>query len=125
YTREIWGPTPAQLRYEGRADLGNIERGDGSRFRGRGLIQITGRANYRSVANGLGIDCLSEPALLEFPEDAARSAAWWWANNGCNQIADTEDFERLTRRINGGLNGYADRLARWNLAKRHVEGGND
>jgi len=120
YTREIWGPTAAQLRYEGRTDLGNTQAGDGSRFRGRGLIQITGRTNYRAVANGLGINCVNEPVLLEQPRNAARSAAWWWANNGCNLIADTGDFERLTRRINGGLNGFDDRLRRWELASRHV-----
>lgn len=120
WTREIWGPTPAQQRYEGRADLGNTQPGDGSRFRGRGLIQITGRSNYRAVSAGLGIDFLGNPALLENQANAARSAAWWWANNGCNEIADTGDFERLTRRINGGVNGLADRLSRWDLARQHV-----
>ncbi len=120
HTREIWGPTAAQKRYEGRADLGNTEPGDGSRFRGRGLIQVTGRYNYRMVSNGLGVDFVRDPVLLEHPVNAARSAAWWWANNGCNEIADTGDFERLTKRINGGLNGYADRLQRWALAKEVI-----
>lgn len=120
YTREIWGPTAAQQRYEGRADLGNWEPGDGSRYRGRGLIQITGRANYQAVSDGLGVDFVGNPALLEQPEYAAMSAAWWWANNGCNDLADSGDFERLTRRINGGLNGYADRVARWKQAKMYV-----
>jgi len=122
YTREIWGPTAAQQRYEGRADLGNWEPGDGSRFRGRGLIQITGRANYQAVSDGLGVDFVGNPALLEQPEYAALSAAWWWANNGCNELADAGDFERLTRQINGGLNGYADRAARWKQAKMYVGG---
>ena len=117
HTREIWGPTPAQQRYEGRADLGNTNIGDGSRFRGRGLIQITGRHNYTAVARGLAIDCVNQPELLEQPRNAARSAAWWWANNGCNEIADTGDFTRLTRRINGGINGLDDRLQRWEAAK--------
>lgn len=120
YTREIWGPTTAQQRYEGRADLGNRNIGDGRRFAGRGLIQITGRSNYEAVSKGLGIDFVNDPILLEHPANAARSAAWWWANNGCNQIADTGDFERLTKRINGGTNGLADRLERWNRAKQYV-----
>lgn len=120
YTREIWGPTAVQQRYEGRADLGNTRPGDGPRFRGRGLIQVTGRANYAAVAAGLGIDCVERPELLEQPQHAARSAAWWWTHNGCNEMADAEDFHALTRRINGGYNGLDDRLARWEQARRHV-----
>lgn len=120
YVREIWGPTPAQQRYEGRADLGNFVPGDGSRFRGRSLIQVTGRANYQSVADALGIDCVSRPDLLEQPQNAARASAWWWANNGCNELADGGDFRALTRRINGGHNGLDDRLKRWEVAKKHV-----
>lgn len=117
YTREIWGPTAAQLRYEGRKDLGNTQPGDGSKYRGRGLIQITGRYNYQNASKGLGLDLVSEPWLLEAKPLAARSAAWWWASHGCNELADAGDFERLTRRINGGLNGYDDRVARWEKAK--------
>lgn len=117
HTREIWGPTAAQQRYEGRADLGNTQPGDGSKYRGRGLIQITGRFNYQKASAALGVDLVNEPELLEAPSLAARSAAWWWAANGCNELADAGDFERLTRRINGGLNGYPDRLARWEKAK--------
>lgn len=117
YTREIWGPTPAQERYEGRLDLGNTEPGDGSKYRGRGLIQITGRYNYAHASKALGIDALNNPVLLEKPVLAARSAAWWWHANGCNEIADTGDFRSLTRRINGGLNGLDDRLARWETAR--------
>lgn len=120
YVREIWGPTPAQQRYEGRRDLGNTQPGDGSRFRGRGLIQVTGRANYQAAARALGIDCVNRPELLEQPRNAARASAWWWAAHGCNELADTGDFVALTRKINGGTNGLADRLARWELAKEHV-----
>lgn len=113
HTRELWGPTPAQQRYEGRADLGNTRPGDGFRYRGRGLIQITGRANYNAVSKGLGVDFLRHPQLLEQPEHAARASAWWWANNGLNELADTGDFRAVTRKVNGGYNGMADRQRRY------------
>ena len=114
YVRELWGPTPAQERYEGRADLGNTQPGDGYRFRGRGLLQITGRANYAACSVGLfGCESklLIEPALLEQTGYAALSAAWWWAGHGLNVHADLGDFERITRIVNGGLNGQVDRVA--------------
>lgn len=117
YVREIWGPTPAQSRYEGRKDLGNTQPGDGRRFMGRGLIQITGRENYRRTGAALGIPLLDSPELLEQPEWAVVSAAWWWASHGLNELADAGEFEQITRRINGGLNGQADRLALWEKAK--------
>ena len=111
YVSEIWGPTPAQARYEGRADLGNNQPGDGSRFRGRGLIQVTGRANYRKAAQALGIDCEAHPELLALPEHAAASAAWFWASHGLNALADARDVIGMSRKINGGTNGLADRQA--------------
>ena len=103
--------------YEGRADLGNTEVGDGKRYKGRGLIQITGRANYKECGDALGIDLIGEPDLLQQPDNACRSAAWFWKSHGLNQFADTGNFERITRKINGGLNGQADRLALWERAK--------
>jgi putative chitinase len=111
YVSELWGPTPAQVRYEGRADLGNTQAGDGSRYRGRGLIQVTGRANYRKAAAALGIDCEARPELLALPEHAAASAAWFWVAHGLNALADSRDVVGMTRRINGGTNGLADRQA--------------
>ena len=114
---ELWGPTDAQRRYEGRADLGNTQPGDGARFKGRGLIQTTGRANYRDTGDALGVDLLASPERLAEPELAARSAAWFWHRRGLNAIADSGDFEKLTRRINGGLNGLTDRLHLWAAAK--------
>jgi putative chitinase len=117
FVREIWGPTEAQARYEGRKDLGNTEPGDGSRFRGRGLIQITGRANYTAAGRALGADLIRHPELLESPALAARSAGWFWSTHGCNVFADNGDFVSLTRRINGGLNGLADREKRWKTAQ--------
>lgn len=128
YTSEIWGPTPAQQRYEGRADLGNTEPGDGSRYRGRGLIQTTGRANYRRLTQRLrarGVDCPdfeAEPEELTAPWWAALSAADYWDMRGCNVLADAGDFIALTKRINGGTNGLADRQARLQWARDALEG---
>jgi len=97
--------------YEGRADLGNTQPGDGMRFKGRGLIQITGRANYRACGAALGLPLEDQPALLEQVGPACESAAWFWQSRGLNALADAGDFRLITRRINGGINGYADRLA--------------
>lgn len=116
YVREIWGPTAQQLGYEGRADLGNIVKGDGSKFRGRGLIQITGRANYAACGEALGLDLISTPELLELPQHAAMSAAWFWSTRGLNTLADQKDFAKITKRINGGLTGQADRQALYDRA---------
>ena len=103
--------------YEGRKDLGNTESGDGVRFKGRGLLQTTGRINYTAAMMALGIDCVEHPELLELPENACRSSAWFWSTHGLNELADKELFEKITKRINGGLNGYPDRLALYNKAK--------
>ncbi|NWC30672.1 glycoside hydrolase family 19 protein [Pseudomonas tolaasii] len=116
WVREIWGPTAQQLGYEGRADLGNTVKGDGSKFRGRGLIQVTGRANYVVCGEALGLDLISKPELLELPQNAAMSAAWFWSTRGLNTLADQKDFAKITRRINGGLNGQADRQALYDKA---------
>lgn len=117
YTRELWGPTAAQVRYEGRADLGNVFPGDGFRFRGRGLLQVTGRYNYETVRDALGVDVILYPERLEGKPLAARASAWWWQANGCNELADAGDFRALTRRINGGTNGLADRESRYARAR--------
>ncbi len=95
--------------YEGRRDLGNTQSGDGKRFKGRTYIQITGRSNYTQVSNAMGVNFLKNPSLLASPKYAAYGAAWWWKTHGCNQIADRGDFIGVTRRINGGTNGLADR----------------
>ena len=116
YVRELWGPTPAQAKYEGRTDLGNTVQGDGFKYRGRGLIQVTGRANYAACGEALGLDLINHPELLEQPQYACLSAAWFWATNGLNTLADAGKFETITRRINGGLNGQDDRLKLWKKA---------
>ena len=111
YVKEIWGPTAAQARYEGRKDLGNSVAGDGSKYRGRGLIQITGRSNYMACGEGLGLDLIKQPELLEKPQHACMSAAWFWATKGLSTLADAGQFDKITQRINGGQNGAADRQA--------------
>lgn len=111
YVKEIWGPTKAQAKYEGRADLGNTVKGDGSKFRGRGLIQITGRANYEACGEALALDLINHPELLEKPQHACMSAAWFWASRGLSTLADAGKFDTITNRINGGQNGAADRQA--------------
>lgn len=126
YVRELWGPTPAQRGYEGRSDLGNTQPGDGKRYLGRGLIQITGRANYRACGIALGLDLEAQPELLETPAHAAVSAAWFWLTNGLNRFADQETdtaFVQLTRRINGGTNGLDDRRVLWLRARAVLTGG--
>lgn len=107
--------------YEGRKDLGNTEPGDGVRFKGRGLIQITGRANYQACGDALGLDLINEPELLEQLPDACRSAGWFWQSRKLNEVADTGDFIKVTRRINGGTNGLADRRKFWERAKKVLE----
>ena len=116
YVREIWGPTAQQAGYEGRADLGNTVKGDGSKYRGRGLIQITGRANYAACGDALGLDLVNQPTLLEQPQYAAMSAAWFWSTRGLNTLADAGDFVKITRRINGGLTGQDDRQTLYDKA---------
>lgn len=116
WVREIWGPTAQQLKYEGRADLGNTEKGDGSKYRGRGLIQVTGRVNYKACGEALGLDLINNPELLELPQHAAMSAAWFWSTRGLNTLADQGEFVKITRRINGGVNGLADRQALYEKA---------
>ena len=117
WLNELWGPTHAQLRYEGRQDLGNTEPGDGYRYHGRGLLQTTGRANYKDLSDALDMDFVSYPDELSEPEWAVRSAMYFWQSHDCNELADYGLFEKITRTINGGLNGYPERLALWDRAK--------
>lgn len=126
--REVWGPTEAQRRYEGRADLGNTNPGDGTRFMGRGPIQTTGRANYRALTQRLrarGIDAPDfevYPHRLELPEWGALAACDYWDMRGINALADRDDIEAVTRAVNGGLNGLDDRKRRLGWSKRAIAG---
>ncbi len=109
YTREI----ASGAAYEARGDLGNTQPGDGPRFKGRGLIQITGRANYRDCSRALYGDTrlLDRPELLEDILPACRSAGWFWRRAELNTRADAGDIRGITRTINGGYNGFAERVA--------------
>jgi predicted chitinase len=116
FMEEIWGPTPAQRRYEPpgslAADLGNTEPGDGKRFKGRGPIQITGRANYRRFGGLLGVDLESDPPRAAVLGLAFRIAGLFWSKKGLNELADVataDAFRAITKRINGGVNGLEDR----------------
>ncbi|MEP7098904.1 MAG: glycoside hydrolase family 19 protein [Burkholderiales bacterium] len=113
WMEEIWGPTDAQRRYEPPSDLakrlGNTQAGDGKRFKGRGPIQITGRFNYQTYGDLLGIDLSADPARAATPEVAFATAGLYWQRNGLNELADTRQFVTITKRINGGTNGLADR----------------
>ena len=110
---EIWGPTDAQKGYEGRADLGNNQPGDGYRYRGRGPIQLTGKANYRAASLALHVDILNDPDKVSSPEIGFRVAAWFWKTHGLNELADAGAFLDITKRINGGTNGLENRQARF------------
>lgn len=105
--------------YEGRKDLGNTQPGDGVRFKGRGLIQLTGRANYQAYSRALYGDdrCVQRPEMLAELPDAALAAGWYWNWRGLNALADKDDLVAVTRRINGGTNGLEARRKRLAQAK--------
>lgn len=109
------------VQYEGRSDLGNTQPGDGARFKGGGLLMITGRSNFTACGQALGVTLDAQPTLIETAPIAARSAAWFWNLKGLNTLADTDMFGEITHRINGGYNGLDARLRYW-LAARKAEG---
>ena len=96
--------------------MGNTAPGDGWKYRGRGLIQITGKNNYRACGEALGLDLIAQPELLEKPQHACMSAAWFWATNGLNSLADAGKFDAITQRIKGGQTGAVDRQALYGRA---------
>lgn len=122
HDKEIWGPTPAQQRYDTRTDLGNTpeQDGDGFLFRGRTGIQITGRANVKEFRNWIWAkvdstapDFVLGPDKMNVDPWEGLGPIWYWHTRGLNTYADDNDIENVTRKINGGLNGYADRLLRY------------
>lgn len=113
----------ANAVYSNRMGNGPLESGEGWKYRGRGLKQLTGKDNYTRCGKALNLDLVETPDLLLTPSPAARSAAWFWANNGCNAFADKGDVEGLTRRINGGLIGIDDRRRRHQAVMRAMQAG--
>lgn len=107
---ELGGPTYFSA-YDGRKDLGNTEPGDGYRYRGRGIFQITGRYNYQAFGAKLGLDLVDNPDLAADPATAARIACEFWEQRDIGALARADDIEGVTHKINGGLNGLADRQA--------------
>jgi putative chitinase len=119
YTREI----ASGSAYEGRKDLGNVITGDGVKFKGRGLIQITGRANYVELSEALfgnKTALINHPLLLESDEYAVESACWFWKAKNLNAFADKDNLLAVTKRINGGTNGIQHRIELYNLCKRSI-----
>jgi len=120
YVREI----ASGVAYEGRRDLGNVIDGDGMRYKGRSFIQITGRANYKAVSDALGYDFVERPEDLELPGPAAFASAWFWDSRNLNELADRNEFERISARINGinsttgKPNGMQDRINHWITCKK-------
>jgi predicted chitinase/LysM repeat protein len=104
--------------YEGRAGLGNTQPGDGPRYKGRGLIQLTGRANYRRVGQALGLALENDPDLAALPENSANIAAYFFSSRGLNELADRGDVKEITRRVNGGDNGLEARTGFYETAKQ-------
>lgn len=105
YVKEI----ASGIAYEGRKDLGNVNKGDGIKYKGRGLIQITGRTNYDLCGKALDLDLITTPYLLELPDNASLSAGWFWKGHGLNELADKNNILAITKKINGGTNGLSDR----------------
>lgn len=103
--------TLANFVYSNRLGNGDTSTGDGWRFRGGGLIQLTGRANYLAAGVAIEQPLMQQPQKIETKEVAARTAAWFWKTHGCNELADTGSFGRITQVINGGMNGAGERLA--------------
>ena len=122
FMEEIWGDTAAQKRYEPPSDLakrlGNTQPGDGKRFKGRGPIQLTGRANYTQFGELMQLDLEDRPEQVARPEVGFQVAGLFWQRNNLNALADAGNFEGTTRRINGGLNGQAERLRLYERAKQ-------
>lgn len=118
---EYWGPTEAQKKYEGAKRLGNTQAGDGYRFRGRGIFQLTGRANYTDMSKIVGVDLVKDPEAAADPELSVRIACIYWERRGLNALADADDVEAITKKINGGYNGLEDRKRYLKRAKEALE----
>ena len=108
-THEEFGGEPYWSRYEGRVDLGNTNAGDGVRYHGRGIFQLTGRANYRSMGGKISVALEEDPHLAAEGDVSLRTACEYWKSRRIDVPADANDIREVTRRINGGFNGLAER----------------
>lgn len=118
YTEEI----ASGKAYEGREDLGNNQKGDGVKFKGRGFIQITGRANYQAYANSeycVG-DLMKHPEWLSKSPGNQKASMWFWKTKGLNELADKDDIRAITKKVNGGYNGLADRMFYYRRFKKEL-----
>jgi putative chitinase len=104
--------------YEGRKDLGNVKAGDGVRYKGRGIFQLTGLDNYRDFGKRLGLDLEGNPELAADPDVCVRTACEYWKKKGLSALADADDINEITRRINGGHNGLDERKRLLGVAKK-------
>lgn len=118
---EIWGPTEAQKKYDTRTNLGNTPEvdGDGKLYRGRGFIQLTGKANYKAYSDYIGVDFVKNPDLVGEIPYSLDVAGWFWNKRNINAYADADNIKRVTKRVNGGYNGLDDRSA-WLLKCKRV-----
>ena len=103
--------------YANRMGNGDEASGDGWRYRGRGFIQLTGKNNYEACGTGIGVDLIANPEYLETVEGASRSAAWFWKSRGLNDLADVYNMRAITLKINGGYNGFTDRMELYEITK--------
>ncbi len=101
--------------------LGNSQAGDGKRFRGGGDLMLSGRGWYLRCGTALGIDLVGNPALIAMPYYAARTAGWFWATEGLNELADADKFGAVVRRINGGYNGLDTRIGFWLVGRKELQ----
>lgn len=138
YMHEIWGPTETQKLYERdfshawpptnedprnhkAYELGNDKKGDGEKYKGHGPLQTTGKRNHEAVGKVLKLDLINRPELLEIYDNGFQAAGYFWKTHGLNELADHGDFQLITKRINGGLNGYKDRLEFYNKALNTIK----
>lgn len=110
----------ASIAYANRMGNGSAATGDGWKYRGRGFMHTTGKENYTATMLALDIDCVNRPELLEEPINACRAGAWFWKLHGLNELADAGDFRRVTKIINGGYNGLAERMAFHDAARKVI-----
>lgn len=120
YLRELASGDAYEPPSDKARDLGNNQPGDGRRFKGGGLIQVTGRSNYSACSAALGLDLIGHPELIEVPANACMASAWWWQAHGLNELADVNAFGTITKRINGGFTHLDERLAFWLLALKET-----